>query len=193
MGWRKRTNSERFCAVARFSRQRTLFGRGTAPWPLRNLQEFPAPIGLKKFLQFLRDRVLSLNPTSAKLSQNPWTLARNVAASYSRFSANFIRPTGAFYLRDSHVFLNRRNRCHINFFANYLFGLSKRSEKPTAEWPKCKKFCAKVTTETKSPIQKILAVARIGCTCGLNQICRKVPVEGPHVSGACACTVSKAN
>ena len=50
------SDSCNFCAVARLPKTAHLIklGRGTAPWPLRNLQEFPAPIGLKKFLQFLR-------------------------------------------------------------------------------------------------------------------------------------------
>ena len=117
------------------------------------------------------DRVLSLTSGYLKTSQNPWTLARNFMPRYSSFSANLIQPTGAFYLRDSQVFLNRRNRCHINFFANYL------SFWPFGRWPlaplrRAKKvICKKVDVATISPIKKNLAVAQIKCTCGRSYFC----------------------
>ena len=55
----------------------------------------------QEILQILRGPVLSLNWTYLKPSQDPWTLARNVAPCYSSFFVKEILPTDAFCLRDS--------------------------------------------------------------------------------------------
>ncbi len=69
---------------------------------------------------------LSLNRTYLKPSQDPWTLARNVAPYYSSFCVNESLPTDAFCLRDSQVFSNRH--CVATSTFCKLPSLARRSE-----------------------------------------------------------------
>ena len=123
------SDSCNFCAVARFFKTANLIWPWHSAMAPQKFAGIPGTNRAPEIPEIRCDRILSLTSGYLKTSQNPWTLARNFMPRYSSFSANFIQPTGAFYLRDSHVFLNRRNRCHINFFANYL------SFRPIGRWP----------------------------------------------------------
>ena len=104
-----------------FSRRRTLtkLGHGTAPGPLRNLQKFPTPIGLQKFLKSVAGI-----PGSNRAPEIPEILLRSSALSQAYLrqtilgSMDTAQKLHAMLLE---IFCKFKTAHRCNLFARQLF------------------------------------------------------------------------